>query len=1066
MNVYSISPTIASQATDSLAISLRGFVTDPHVRPRGPSDWKPPRPSKFTLVFDTETTTDPSQRLRFGSYQLRKGDTLVDGGSGLFFDPEVLSEDERRTLESFATSHRLKCMTHTEFVEEIFFRRGYELRATIVGFNLPFDISRLALGWRPARGKMRGGFSFKMSEKWWRPRVQVKHLSGRAAFIQFTSPTKRNDNPRDRREGRRIVRRGWFVDVKTIAAALLSESFDLGGLADHLKTATQKAKTDEHGGVLTDQYLSYAVTDVQATWECYLALSERFRKHDLSLTQMSQVFSEASLGKAYLREMGIRPWREVQPDFPNALLGAIMSSYFGGRAEVHLRREVRQVMYLDFLSMYPTVCTLMGLWQFVIASGMTHEDATVEATAFLTEVTLSDLQDATTWKRLTTLVQIAPDGDIFPVRADYMGEQQATIGVNRLSFNEPLWFTMADCIASKISTGRTPKVTRAIRFRPLEPQTTLSPIAINGEKNYQVHPKDDDFYKRLIDLRSSVKARKERRKSEGADQAELKLLEVERNALKILANATSYGIFVELIVEKAGPKQKLVCFGGDEEGFPLGVGSATKPGKVERPGSFFHPLLATLITGAARLMLAIAERLVLDAGLDWAFCDTDSMAIAKPDGMDHAAFVKECRNVAAWLNSLNPYEAKDPLFKIEDANYGVGSEHLAPLYCYAISSKRYALFNLDANDEPILRKASAHGLGDKRRPYKDDDAPASIADPVIKLSEIGVDRWQHDLWHQIIKSALAGRFDVVPCNYHPALRAPAMSRYAATTPDILNWFKTYNANRPYASQVKPFNFMSAFQETSCSDLSFIADVEPTAKAQRRKGKKQTLRPIAPYNRDPVEAAKACFDRETGQPISADRLKTYAQVLSTYHLRPETKFENGDFYDRGPTRRRHVRAIRVEYIGKESNRWEEKYFLGPDEGADIPYGPNPNAPSTHIAELKSLVAEFGERAVAQQLGMSRNTMRRICSGENQAPSQRVLRRIAAAIHALTAEASDRRAASARLREFAETEARKIGHSELARRLGVDPSNLRKAITGERELGLEMAQAIRHYGGGGG
>jgi hypothetical protein len=117
-----------------------------------------------------------------------------------------------------------------------------------------------------------------------------------------------------------------------------------------------------------------------------------------------------------------------------------------------------------------------------------------------------------------------------------------------------------------------------------------------------------------------------------------------------------------------------------------------------------------------------------------------------------------------------------------------------------------------------------------------------------------------------------------------------------------------------------------------------------------------LRPIAPYNRDPREAAKACFDRETGKPITEDRLKTYAQALSSYHLRPESKFENGDFYHRGPTRRRHVRAIRV----KESNRWEEQYFLGPDEGADIPYGPNPNAPSTHVAELKSLVEEFGER----------------------------------------------------------------------------------------------------------
>jgi hypothetical protein len=48
---------------------------------------------------------------------------------------------------------------------------------------------------------------------------------------------------------------------------------------------------------------------------------------------------------------------------------------------------------------------------------------------------------------------------------------------------------------------------------------------------------------------------------------------------------------------------------------------------VEQPGTYFHPLLGVLITGAARLMLAIAEKLTLDGGLDWAFCDTDSIAI-------------------------------------------------------------------------------------------------------------------------------------------------------------------------------------------------------------------------------------------------------------------------------------------------------------------------------------------------------------------------------------------------------------------------------------------------------
>ena len=67
--------------------------------------------------------------------------------------------------------------------------------------------------------------------------------------------------------------------------------------------------------------------------------------------------------------MGIKPWQEMQPDFDPAIIGAIMSSYFGGRAEVHRRREIVRSLYCDFASMYPTVCTLMELWRFVIAQG-------------------------------------------------------------------------------------------------------------------------------------------------------------------------------------------------------------------------------------------------------------------------------------------------------------------------------------------------------------------------------------------------------------------------------------------------------------------------------------------------------------------------------------------------------------------------------------------------------------------------------------------------------------------------------------------------------------------------
>ena len=175
--------------------------------------------------------------------------------------------------------------------------------------------------------------------------------------------------------------------------------------------------------------------------------------------------SEASLGKGCLKEMSIRPWREVQCDCPDWLIGIIMSAYYGGRSEVRVRRMVRQVLYCDFLSMYPTVCTLMGLWRLVIAKGMTWRDNTADVVALLERISLDDLQCPDSWQNLKTIVQVLPDDDVFPIRAKYVDEAQATIGLNHVQSTIPLWFTLADCIAAKLRTGKPVKVLRAITFR-------------------------------------------------------------------------------------------------------------------------------------------------------------------------------------------------------------------------------------------------------------------------------------------------------------------------------------------------------------------------------------------------------------------------------------------------------------------------------------------------------------------------------------------------------------------------------------------------------------------------
>lgn len=96
-------------APDHLPIALRAYAVAPKARKFkqgvGALDW--------TLTFDCETRTDAGQALRFGAFQLRKGDAVKF--AGLFYDPQVLSAAEVTNLRAYAKRHKLmalnRCIT-------------------------------------------------------------------------------------------------------------------------------------------------------------------------------------------------------------------------------------------------------------------------------------------------------------------------------------------------------------------------------------------------------------------------------------------------------------------------------------------------------------------------------------------------------------------------------------------------------------------------------------------------------------------------------------------------------------------------------------------------------------------------------------------------------------------------------------------------------------------------------------------------------------------------------------------------------------------------------------------
>jgi hypothetical protein len=1038
------------------SILLRAYAEVPYEKHRS----KAPITPEWLLVFDTETTPDEAQRLRFGVYQLlQKGQPRQHG---LFYDDVKPAELE--ALKTEAPKHGcVEPITVSDFVHKIFLLTAFRAGGLVVGFNLPFDLSRLAIRHEAARvsraprtpeeiaagaalkdadRSMVGGFTFQLSPFSDQPFLRIKHLNSRSAFFRFAKPAHQEAARSQRRRGERVqFQRGNFLDVKTLAAALTSKSHRLETLADYLGVK-HKGKFTDFARPIDAEFIDYAVNDVETTRQCFEELVRRYQKHRLGMTAPQSVYSEAGLGKAYLKQMSVRPWREVQRDFDPATLGAIMSSYFGGRAEVHIRRTVVQTFYCDFASMYPTVCTLMGLWWFVIAQGVMEEDATAETQAFLDDVQLSDLQDPASWKQLTTLVQVMPEADIYPVRSRYATriKQQTksadmpTIGVNYLSADRPLWFTLADCVASKLLAGKAPKVVRAIRLAPKPPQRGLRSLKIAGQADYAVDPYKDDFYKRVIELRRRVKAELKQAERRDKNSQETKNLDMDQLALKILANATSYGIFIELNVEDA-----------DKEDAPIALFTSqdrriVEPSKREEPGRYYHPLLATLITGAARLMLALSERLAFDLGLNWSFCDTDSMAFANTGSLPFAEFAGRVRSICDWFTPLNPYErepdkAPVSIFEIEDQNFSTekGKQKvLEPLFCFAISAKRYALFNFDGHKKVIIRKASAHGLGHFAAPYGEEEEARGDRDS-------GVRRWEEDVWKQIISVALSERPDEVNYAFRREMQSPARSRYGATRPAVLNWFKRFNESRSYAEQVKPFNFLLTFFPRRQED---IAVEDPAHDFDPKLGE---IRPVAPFEKDSEKALKRIFDRNSDslEPVPQEILRTVSDVLRDYHRQPEYKFLGGGWTEKGVLRRRHVLADKIEDIGKESDGWEEDEARTEEEATVLTY------PSSSFdrERMVALIKSVGRRKLMREARIAMRTIDAVWVDQNV--TDEYLKRMAGAAERIASQKQKSEYEQAVAVAWLKAKREEIDLLALAQILGIDAANLTKVILRKRK-----------------
>jgi hypothetical protein len=805
--------------------------------------WKGETPSiplrhDRVLVFDTETTTDQYQNMKIGYFQIYQDGYIQH--EGLFYDSSMLDEKETRALNIYVSRYNISIYTLSDFVDDVFYTEIFDLQTLCVGFNLAFDISRIAKRSGNSRGKNKGGFTLTLSDNRFKPPIVIKKL-GTAYSFKFTT-TKQN-------KGKEYFG-GYFLDAQKLAEVLLqSKHISLEKAGERLNTSIKKMKDIKHGRV-TEKYIDYLVTDVRTTFEVHRELEKELDLYGIDIP-ITRVFSAASLGKHAMKQIGIKPFLEKTPDFSPEMLGNIMTAYFGGRCECKIRKTPTKVTVLDFTSMYPTITLMLDLWPYLVADEIEKRDATEETRGILSNIDLDYLQNPDNWPHFNILVKLRPEDDILPVRMDYRGKNESyNVGLNHINSKDGLWYALPDVIGSILLNGKIPEIMEAIKFVPVGVQDDLNIQEILG---INIDPSNESLTKIMVEERQKIK---QDMKKMAKGDPEYNHLKSRAQAIKILVNAMSYGIFIELNPEDK--KSDIQVYGLDD--------FSTSENRFEKPGNFYHPFVAVMITAGSRLFLAMAETKLIELGGTHAYMDTDSIFVPP----EHA------QEIVDYFQPLNPYALDIPLLKPEKED----------MWFYGISSKRYALYNLNKDKIEFMdgeRSYKLHGLGHLTNPF-----PNSVED------------WQAEIWEDILKLhyGMISEADIV----EKYSNLYAISRLTVSTSNVLDRFKGLNAGKEWREQIKPFNFfLVGFQTTEEND--------------------KAVKPLAPFTKDYQKIVYEPFiDYQTGEVRQGSYyFKPLSNTILEYVDHPEHKFEG----DSGVLERKHIDIDGFVYIGKEANDIDEQ-----------------------------------------------------------------------------------------------------------------------------------------------
>lgn len=528
--------------------------------------------------------------------------------------------------------------------------------------------------------------------------------------------------------------------------------------------------------------------------------------------------------------------------------------------------------------------------------------------------------------------------------------------MNPLEREGTSFYALGDVLASVVLRRRAPRLRRAWRLVAVGRQEGLSPVGIRT--GAPVDP-TRDFFTELVERRQAVK------------HGDVELSDVERareeTVLKVIANAAGYGITAEYVRALVAEPVDVRVYRPDGSSFTNAI---TTP---EEPGEFCFPPIAACITAAARLMLSLLEHEVTSRGGSYAFCDTDSMAIVAtrhgglvgcPTGSDTAITAlswADVDEIVAKFARLNPYDqtiVPGSILKVEAVNF---DKDLAQreIWCYAIAAKRYCLFGRTDRGVELVGEPSEHGLGHLLSPIGPDDGA----------------EWIRPFWELILRRELGIE------HAEPAwLDEMVVSRVTASGPHVLQWFRGYNAGKPYAERVKPANFV------------LLAHPHSLAAEERS--------PIAPYEPDPSKRPSLRWtDRHTGDAVIVTtdpddgayrpdvvHVRTFRDVAAEFVLHPEAKSLAPDGTRcSGRTEgllsgRPVVAEPIVHLVGKEGNEIDDRasgVALGPEEYQNVYVDPD-----EFDATILPILSSIPRTLLVERSGLDPGTIGRYLSKDTR------------------------------------------------------------------------------------